>query len=109
MSWTEIHMGRIANGTIAAAAASSSSTTLEHPTVKLDPCPSAHIRTRGGQQVQEDVGNISKVVAEDASDRVASDEASSSSAAHAAHERMKREPVKSACVECRKRKTKCLG
>lgn len=28
---------------------------------------------------------------------------------HAAHKRTKREPVKSACVECRKRKMKCSG
>jgi hypothetical protein len=52
---------------------------------------------------------MSKVVAEDASNRAASDGASNSSAAHAAHKRMKREPVKSACVECRKRKIKCSG
>jgi hypothetical protein len=102
-------MDRVANSTIAAASSPSSSIILGHSSAKLDPCPSAQSRTRGCQQVQEGARNIPRVVAEDASDKATNDEASSSTAAHAAHERMKQEPVKSACVECRKRKTKCSG
>jgi hypothetical protein len=106
-------MDRVANGMISAAASSpSSSIMLGHSTAKLDPYPSAYSCTRGGQKVQEDARNMSKVVAEDASDRAAKDEASISNAAHAAYERMKQKTECSGqrpiCCLCRDRGLDCL-